>query len=531
MRFGGLGTERAAALFAHLDAPGLSTERPPPSLESRTNSGNWEQDLFKPLLDVLDRVPDPRSASQIFELLLGQSEAALGEGRTTAPGEAWCRARRRRELTSDDVGELAALPSALKLLFNYYFRDDLYGRWVEHDPIILSSGSFDEKVFGLSDALKDCIGFALSQNWYGYSDSRGRVQTREALAALESQTNPGSPACRLDEICVTMGATAAIGSLADFIAAGRPRTALRAICGVPNYVPLVAAVSRQFTTRLTPTPLVNGTVDINDLIERAQEGVDLILLQTVNNPWGAAVDGLQLQRLIDVAPANCTILLDMCHEHFGVPALTSPSASLSLIGSRAAKVVFVRSLSKQWAVPGLKCGWIRAPTDLIDAFYDHASTTYGGPPSFFSLLLEVYARFEALRLSGLGDAARLEKGFSKEYGLNAGSLSSGFDHYVRDREAFIDRVHSNRTLCGEMLVDVGVQVVSANYSINLLCQHGQLPDYATYRRLVRDFNVSVFPGSLCMTSGPGVFRVSPCLSPSALAEGLNRIRDWARQAE
>jgi len=60
---------------------------------------------------------------------------------------------------------------------------------------------------------------------------------------------------------------------------------------------------------------------------------------------------------------------------------------VSLNAVAGATVVFVRSLSKQWTAPGLKCGWVRFPDDFINAFYDHASTTYGGPPSIFSLLL------------------------------------------------------------------------------------------------------------------------------------------------
>jgi len=169
--------------------------------------------------------------------------------------------------------------------------------------------------------------------------------------------------------------------------------------------------------------------------------------------------------------------------------------------------------------------------DFINAFYDHASTTYGGPPSIFSLLLKIYARFEALRMEGNKDAAGLKPHFVRQYGLNANRLRRGFDRYTRDREDFIQRVRSNREFCRERLTDAGVEVVPADYSINVLCRHGSLPDYASYRQLIEGFNVSVFSGTLCMLPGPGTFRVSPCLSLSALDEGLTRLTTWATQTE
>ena len=146
--------------------------------------------------------------------------------------------------------------------------------------------------------------------------------------------------------------------------------------------------------------------------------------------------------------------------------------------------------------------------DFINAFYDHASTTYGGPPSIFSLLLKIYARFEALRMEGNKDAAGLKPHFVRQYGLNANRLRRGFDRYTRDREDFIQRVRSNREFCRERLTDAGVEVVPADYSINVLCRHGSLPDYASYRQLIEGFNVSFDSCRTCVEESADVVQMA-----------------------
>ena len=64
-------------------------------------------------------------------------------------------------------------------------------------------------------------------------------------------------------------------------------------------------------------------------------------------------------------------------------------------------VIRVASLSKTHSVPGMKLGWIVAHPDFIRGYYEYASTTYGGPPSLFYLLIEMAARFEQWDVLGL----------------------------------------------------------------------------------------------------------------------------------
>ena len=123
---------------------------------------------------------------------------------------------------------------------------------MDADPIVLSSGSFDESVFGLPESLKACIRFPLERNWYGYSDSLGRGSAREALAALETARFAGASSVDPSEIAVTLGGTAAVSAVVDFLVDHGASTPGRALCAVPNYPPLVATVARRLPVSMVP---------------------------------------------------------------------------------------------------------------------------------------------------------------------------------------------------------------------------------------------------------------------------------------
>lgn len=123
-------------------------------------------------------------------------------------------------------------------------------------------------------------------------------------------------------------------------------------------------------------------MDITALTDGVQDGAALVFLQSVSHPWGKAVSSEQLRPLLSSAPPDCVILLDQCHEHFG-PAKDGPAANLPLVGAKGSAFIRIQSMSKQWAAPGLKSGWIRAREEFVSKFDSYASATYGGPPSVF----------------------------------------------------------------------------------------------------------------------------------------------------
>ncbi len=468
------------------------------------------------LLPALNRLEDETDVLSARDLFLG---AAAAEVRAPSAisrfADAYHRSPIRRDLTSADLLQLRIVPKLVKSIFDFYFREDLYGHWRANEPLILSSGSFYGDGFVLPDSLKKSISFAVERDWYGYSDSRGRRETRQALAALTGACFGNEDLFDLSHVAVVMGGTAGISSVVDYLASKRASRGI-ALCSLPNYPPLIAAIDKRYDVDFGELSLVNGKVDLSSLLEKLDARHSLVMLQTVVNPWGLRIEEDQLIRLIEATPSGCTVILDECHECHG------PTVEYSTKTVRS-NVIRVNSLSKRCAAPGLKVGWIVADPMFIDGFYEHASSTYGGPPSLFYLLLELFARFEAARKTECKTLRGELHLFSTNYGYSEETLDAAYGNYVQSTKNFGASLLARRKLTVSRLSDGGFGYVAPKYSNNVFAVGGTASTYATYEGLIASSNVSVYPGILCMHGTPGAFRISPCIPISEISLGLDKV--------
>ncbi|MGY2125095.1 pyridoxal phosphate-dependent aminotransferase [Nocardia gipuzkoensis] len=468
------------------------------------------------LSTAIEHSPDPADTATVFSTFLQQ----LGAGHPNNP--TWSPTMAKRLVNDVSLPwTRPIMPSVVKMVFDYYFRDDLYQLQLGRQPIILSSGSSDETIFGLPDSLKDCVRVALGQNWYGYSDSLGRTSARNALARLESSRFSECTGIEAANVAVTLGGTAAVSALVDLIA-GSSGQGRSAVACVPNYPPLVAAMSRRLPVTLANLSLDSSGVDVSDVITAMASRPRLVLLQTVINPWGRRISEAQLETLIAALPIDCYLILDECHDAFGPAIRLTPAR-------RDPRVISVRSLSKQWAAPGFKAGWIVASENLIAELYSYASTNYGGPPSLLYLFLEMFAIFEQARLSDDGIPREQQTYLCDTYGLSSGRVESGLMDYLSGAAAMHNKVVRRRRYAVERLMDGGVETLAPEYSINIFTRFGSMPSYQLYRRLVEDAGVSIYPGILCMTDTRGTARISPNIPEDILESALDRVLEWHRQ--
>jgi aspartate/methionine/tyrosine aminotransferase len=472
------------------------------------------------MLEVYARARDPGNPFELRDLWLGRVAAEMGEAGDDIRLERWRSSKIHREVGPDDVLRSAATVRFIKELFNWFFRDDLYGRLRPAADVILSGGSVDESCWGLPEALKACLRFALDKDWYGYSDSRGRLPARAAIAQYENERIEGAM-YDTGSVSLTLGGTAAVSSLADFLLHGRLIRSGDAICAVPNYPPLVQAVGRHSNVLLVPLASRGGRIDLSPLIQAIERDTPFVLLQTVCNPTGAIVDESELAELICCAGRNTTIVLDECHEWLG------PFRKVSR--ARAApNVIRVSSLSKTWSVPGMKIGWILADPALIAEYYEYASTSIGGPPSFYYTLVEVLARMERWAINDIHDLGISNVGeFETSYGIDLSLLQAAYDSYRLqrlDREATL-RVHRDATIA--MFDGLNATVVPPAYSINLAVNFMDWPDsYRCFRELLRDTGVSLLPGIITYCFSGAVLRVTYAQKWKALSTAGGRIQDY-----
>jgi aspartate/methionine/tyrosine aminotransferase len=477
------------------------------------------------LTDVYARAVNPEDPFELRDLYVGRAEAEL-PGPTPWPHlvERWASSRARRQVSGDDVLVGAATSRFVKELFNFYFRDALYGALRDERTLIMSSGAADESVFGLPGPLRACIDYALDRGWYGYSDSRGRTPSREAIARYETVRSPHST-YTAENISISMGGTFAMSSIADFVLRHRATADGEALCLVPNYPPLVESIARHCPVRLVPGTSGAGRTDLAPLIEALSPDTPMVMLQTVTNPTGCAVDEQQLERLIEAASPRTVIVLDEAHECTGPRIECSPFRS-------APNVVRLVSLSKSLRVPGMKMGWIVASAAFIADYYEFASTSFGGPPSLFALLVEAAARFERWMLEGVESpsAAHLAE-FEKHSGLRLDILGLAYRDYAAQRTVQEEGIAASRRWLEQSLVNLGWDVVTPQYSSNVCARPPAAGDsYRDFRRILAGSGVSVYPGALnLMLDEPGV-RFTSAHRPEKLLEVRRRLETMTLEA-
>ena len=488
-------------------------------------------DTFVPIideraLDVYERARNPDDPFELRDLWLGRIEYELGQySRRPELAANWRASKKHRQVDPNEVLTSRATIRFIKELFNWFFSNDLYGELRSDTHIILSGGSADEESWGLPETLKECIRYALDRNFYGYSDSRGRISARDAVAAYESARIEGTT-YHTTNVALTMGGTFSINALADFILSDVPSVDASVLCGIPNYPPLVEALARRRNTQLVPLPSQSGFTSLDPLIAALTPHTPLVLIQTVANPTGAVVNDAELERLILAASPSTMILLDECHEWLG------PHESYSRVRA-APNVIRVFSISKTWSAPGLKVGWILADASFIADYYEYASTTYGGPPSFFYTMIEIMARMERWLITGIEQLGISEiNEFEYSYGLELGILQKAYDSYRNDRIKRESALITFRDAASVGLAHASASIIPPRYSINTSLKFPGWDDsYKCFRDLLRETGVSVFPGILTFCFAESTVRVTTARKWTDLSTAITRLdAQFARQA-
>ncbi len=104
-----------------------------------------------------------------------------------------------------------------------------------------------------------------------------------------------------------------------------------------------------------------------DALAHAAKGARLISLVNPNNPTGAVLDRAQMEQVIAIASENDAYLLaDEVYRGAHQSEDTSPS-----FVDLYPKAISTGSMSKAFALAGLRLGWIVGPIDVLDAAERH----------------------------------------------------------------------------------------------------------------------------------------------------------------
>jgi aspartate/methionine/tyrosine aminotransferase len=188
------------------------------------------------------------------------------------------------------------------------------------------------------------------------------------------------------------------------------------------------------------------------------------------------------------------------------------------------RVIRVASLSKQLSVPGMKVGWILAARDLVDDFYEYASTIYGGPASFFYSLIDVYATFEQIRQSGT-DAVTGEglRGIAERYELPVSDAGTWYAQYDAEQDARGKSFAVQRSYAIDRLRAAGYQVTSPRYSVNCTVAIPGHSSYGFFRDALDQVGVSVYPNILAFDLADRSVRITLGRDFGELKLALDRL--------
>jgi aspartate/methionine/tyrosine aminotransferase len=207
----------------------------------------------------------------------------------------------------------------------------------------------------------------LSKTVLGYGQTNGSVPLRERIASLY----PGQGA---DNVIVTNGS-----SEANFVAC---HTLLgpgdEVVMMVPNYMQIwgiveeMGAVPRAFHLREEN----RWAPDLDELRDLVTDRTKMIVVCNPNNPTGYTLSNEEMREIVKLADGvGAWVLADEVYRGAELDGVESPS----FVGLYD-KVMVNGGLSKAYALPGLRLGWLVGPSEIIAdswAYHDYTSITAG----------------------------------------------------------------------------------------------------------------------------------------------------------
>jgi aspartate/methionine/tyrosine aminotransferase len=205
---------------------------------------------------------------------------------------------------------------------------------------------------------------ALLDTELNYPQTNGILELRENIAALYPGASP-------DNVLVTVGAAEANYNSVRTVAAPGDEVVIM----LPNYMQIwgVAHNSGMQVRSFHLKEKEGWSPDLDELNEVVSERTKLVAVCNPNNPTGYILTDEEMDGIVAAAErVGAWLLADEVYS--GAERLTD--VQTPTFWGRYDKVLAVGSLSKAYALPGLRIGWVVAPVDTADDIWArHEYTT------------------------------------------------------------------------------------------------------------------------------------------------------------
>ena len=332
---------------------------------------------------------------------------------------------------------------------------------------------------------------AAGETFYTYQ--RGIPPLRETIARYMTRVYgpaPGGRAHDPERFFVTVGGMHAL-QIAMRLVAGPGDEIIVPSPAWPNFDGAIALAG----ARTVNVPMIAGarwSLDIDRLAAAITPATRAIVMNTPGNPTGFTATRDELAAILTLArQRGLWIIADEIYGRLVYRGGRAPS--LHDVMDPDDRVLFLQTLSKNWAMTGWRIGWLEAPPALGPIIENVVQYTTSGVPAFIQRAA----------------IAAIEEG----------------EPFIASQLA---RMRESRDiLCSGLAATGRVRFAEPEAAFYLFCSvEGEADTRVLARRLVDEAGLGVAPGSAFGAGGEGYIRLCFARSPEQIAEATRRFRTW-----
>ena len=324
------------------------------------------------------------------------------------------------------------------------------------------------------------------KTFHGYVSETGDPLLRAAIARHYQKRGVD---IREEEVFVSSGASDELGDLLDLFDAASPAMIIEP--AYPAYVDASVIAGREI--------LFVSAKEENHFLPLPDETSDpgIICLCSPNNPTGAAMDRITLQRWVDYANGkDAVILYDAAYVAF-INDPSIPHSIFELPGARTCAIE-ICSLSKTAGFTGTRCGYTIIPKELEK---------------------------EGMNLSKMWTRNRTTKTNGVSFVIQRGALAVFTEEGQKEIQETLSVYRANGRVFTEALDALGVYYTGGKNApyIWVKCPEGK-GSWEVFDELLEEAQIVCTPGQGFGESGEGYIRFSMFADPDDTIEAARRLK-------
>jgi len=352
-------------------------------------------------------------------------------------------------------------------------------------------------------AMHDAVDDMSNANTFrGYGPYEGYTFLREVI--LEHDYYTHGIYVELDEIFVSDGSKCDVSNILDIISNDSTVAVTDPVYPVYVDANVIAGRTGNCDAKgcyegIHYLPCTSENMFVPELPNRK---VDIIYLCYPNNPTGTVLTKTQLQRWVDYALENKSVIFfDAAYEAY-IREPRIPHSIYEINGARKVAIEF-RSFSKNAGFTGVRCAYTVIPKELF-CF---------GMEGKRKLLSECWYRRQSTKFNGVS------------YITQRAAAAVYTEQGIQETKALVDYYLENAHIIRETLSSVGLEVHGGfNAPYIWVRTPNDIESWDYFQSVLEKMNVVVTPGSGFGPSGEGYVRFSAFGSRENIEEAMQRFR-------